>query len=198
MFGFYQRCVPDFSEKVNLLRKLIHAQIFEWTEDCEREFSNLKSELASATFLSYPIKGANLTITADASSHAIGACLHQVVNEQATPLGFFSRKLIETETRYSTFDRELLAIFCTVRKWKDLLIGANVTIFTDHKPLVGAVKNPKARDSQRQERQISLVNEYCSDIVYIAGRENVVADTLSRQTDISYKTKISSIQKDDQ
>ena len=198
MFGFYQRCIPDFSNKVNHLRKLVHAQVFNWTEDCERAFSNLKTELAAATFLSFPMKDASLTITADASSHAIGACLHQVKNEQTSPLGFFSRKLSDTETRYSTFDRELLAIFCAVRKWKELLLGANVTVFTDHKPLVGAIKNPKTRDSQRQERQIALINEYCSDVIYIAGKENVVADTLSRQPEISYETKISSVQLEDQ
>jgi len=87
--------------------------------------------------------------------------------------------LTETEKRYSTFDRELLAIFAAVKKWKYLLHG-NVTIFTDHKPLVGALKNPKDRDSDRQQRQITFILEYVTDVVHIAGRDNVVADTLSR------------------
>ena len=104
-----------------------------------------------------------------------------MVNEQSEPLGFFSKKLSEVESRYSTFDRELLSIFCAVKKWKDLLICVDVTVFTDYKPIIGAVKNPKTRDSQRQERQIAIINEYCSDVVHISGKENIVADTLSRQ-----------------
>jgi len=180
MFGFYQRCVPHFSNIVKPLRDLLNAKDWNWTSDHEHCFTELKHQLSTAVELTYPQRGADLTITCDASAHAIGACLHQMVDGESLPLSFFSKKLTGPEQRYSTFDRELLALFSAVRKWRDLISGCKVTAFTDHKPLVGAIKNPKPRSSDRQERQLCTINEYVSDIVHVAGRDNVVADALSR------------------
>ena len=103
-----------------------------------------------------------------------------MVDGVSLPLSFFSRKLSDTEQRYSAFDRELLAVFCAVRKWKNFILGSSCTVFTDHKPLVGAVSSGKQRDSDRQQRQLSFINEYTSEVVHIAGKDNVVADTFSR------------------
>jgi len=79
-------------------------------------------------------------------------------------MSLFSRVLTKTEKRYSTFDLELLAEFAAVNKRK-YFKHDNVTIFTDHTPLVEALKNLK---------------EYITDVVYIVGRENVVVGTLFR------------------
>jgi len=184
MVGFYRRCIPKFSDKTKPLRDLVKSNQFSWEETHNNAFNTIINDIKQASELSFLVADAPLTLTADASSHGIGACLHQVVDEVSQPVSFFSRALSETETRYSTFDRELLAIYAAVKKWKGLLSGNKVTIFTDHKPLVGAIKNPKDRDSDRQQRQISFITEYCTDIVHISGNTNVVADTLSRSKPI--------------
>jgi len=180
MFGFYQKCIPNFANKAKPLRDLLRQPKFSWTELHNISFNTLKQAVSEATELSFPIPNAPLTITADASSAAIGACLHQVVDGESKPLSFFSRKLSERESRYSTFDRELLAVFDSIKKWKYFVSGSTLTVFTDHKPLVGAILNPKDRHSERQERQISFILEHLSDIQHISGKNNVVADTLSR------------------
>jgi len=180
MTGFYQRCVPHYSDIVQPLRSLLNSSAFNWTECHESSFNSIKHKIAEATELAYPSPDAAFTITSDASAVAIGACLHQVKDGLSSPLAFFSRKLSETECRYSTFDRELLAAYAAVRKWKDFFCGSSLTIFTDHKPLVGAFKSGRERPSDRQQRHLSLLNEFATDIVYVAGKENVVADTLSR------------------
>ena len=82
--------------------------------------------------------------------------------------------------KYSTFDRELLAVFLAVKKWRDFFCGSNLTVFTDHKPLIGAIKGGKERFSDRQQRQLGIICEYVTEVVHVAGRDNVVADTLSR------------------
>jgi len=128
----------------------------------------------------YPLQGANYLITCDASSIAIGACLHQIKEGNSSPLCFFSRRLSDTEQRYATFDRELLAVYCSVKKWKNFIAGCIYTVCTDHKPLIGAIGSGKRRDSDRQQRQISFITEYVSDVIHIAGKANIVADTLSR------------------
>ncbi len=180
MFGFYQRCIPNFASIVKPLRDLVNSDEFEWKPEHEQCLIELKNSLASSVELDFPSSEATLTITSDASAHAIGSCLHQVVNGISSPLCFFSRKLSATEEKYSTFDRELLAIFASVKKWKDFLHGHTVTVFTDHRPIVGAFKSVKPRFSDRQQRQITAITEYVTDIVYVAGKDNVVADTLSR------------------
>jgi len=180
MFGFYQRCLPDYTTLMQPLRDLLRADTFTWSDHHTTAFDTLKKHLADATELAYPQANATLTLTCDASAHAIGACLHQVVNGKSTPLSFFSRTLSATEQRYSTFDRELLALFAAVKKWRDFISGYQTTAFTDHKPLVGAIKNPKPRTSDRQERQLAIIGEFVHDIVHVPGRENVVADALSR------------------
>jgi len=185
MFSFYQRCIPCFSEKIMPLRNILRKPDFVWS-DCDQQcFDTLKTLIADATELTFPSPNASYTITADASDYAIGASLHQVYNGSSSPLSFFSRKLSPVESKYSTFDRELLAVFAATKKWKDFIEGSPVTVFTDHKPLLGALKGDKERHSGRQQRQISLINEYITDVIYVAGKDNVVADTLSRNENAS-------------
>jgi len=185
MFSFYQRCVPNFSEKIMHLRDILKRPDFSWSKADDLQFDQIKQAISSAAELTYPAPDASYTITADASAFAIGASLHQVCQGESTPLCFFSRKLSPVETKYSTFDRELLAVFASIKKWKEFVSGSSVTVFTDHKPLVGALKGDKERASGRQQRQISLINEYITDVIYVPGKENIVADTLSRNESAS-------------
>ena len=121
-----------------------------------------------------------MEITADASNVGIGAFINKIQNGEYRPLGFFSRKLSEAERRTSRFGD-----LC-VREWgHDLLDPGNVTIFTDHKPIVGAFNSDKQRLSDKQQRQLSFISEYLSDIVHLAG--NVVADS-SRVASINAST----------
>ena len=180
MFGFYQRCIPKYADITLPLRDLIKADEFIWTREHGDAFTILKDAVANATQLNFPTSDGKLTITADASAYAIGACLNQMTDGEAKPLSFFSRKLSETEQNYSKFYRELLAVFGAVKKWKDIIDGNQVTVFTDHKPIVGAFHSDKPRLSDKQQRQLSFIGEYVLDVVHISGKDNVVADTLSR------------------
>ena len=56
----------------------------------------------------------------DASDVAVGAALHQRVDDTWQPLGFFSKRLELAETRYSTFGRELLAVYISIRHFRDI------------------------------------------------------------------------------
>ena len=191
MLGFYQRFIPNFAQIVHPLRELMNADTFQWTKKHSESFESIKAALINSITLDFPSPHATqFTITSDASDVCIGSCLHQTVNDQSRPLAFFSRKLSAAERNYSTFDKELLAIFASVKKWHSLLEGYTVTVFSDHKPIVGAFKSNSPRFSQRQQRQLSLISEYVQDIVHIPGSSNVVADTLSRE--VAHNDEISS------
>jgi cleavage and polyadenylation specificity factor subunit 1 len=96
------------------------------------------------------------------------------------PLGFFSIKLDSAQQKYSTFDRELLACYLSVRHFRWMLEGQSFFISTDHKPLTFALHRSSDAWSARQQRHLAYIAEYTSDIRHVPGRDNKVADALSR------------------
>ena len=130
--------------------------------------------------LSFPAKNSKLQLLTDASDHAIGAALQQMTERGPTPIAFFSRKLSSTERRYSTFDRELLAVYAAIRHFRHLLEAVPFDVFTDHMPLVDAVSKKSDPISKRQQRHLSAITEFDCKLRHVSGRLNPVADALSR------------------
>jgi len=152
-----------------------------WTVDMRAAFAASKQALSEATLLVHPEAEAELTLVVDASSSHVGAVLQQKgASGVWQPLGFFSRKLTEAESRYSTFDRELLACVAAVRHFRHQLEGRTFYIQTDHKPLVGSFGRVSDPWTPRQQRHMAYVSQYTEDLRHVAGEENVVADAMSR------------------
>lgn len=121
---------------------------------------------------------AKLTLTTDASSDTIGALLHQVIDGSERPLSFFSIKLNNAQQKYSAFSRELLAIYLAIRHYRHILEGREFTVYTDHKPLVYALSAKADKHNPRDIRYLDYISQFTSDIQYIKGSSNTVADTL--------------------
>ena len=86
----------------------------QWTDTATTAFQEIKDALANATLLVHPQPDAPINVMTDTSDIAIGAVLQQYLDGQWCPLAYFSRKLSSTKQQYSTFDRELLAIYCAI------------------------------------------------------------------------------------
>ena len=177
--------MPHCAELMRPLHSLLTAgkaknQTLTWTDEAQVSFNATKEALAKASLLSYPKTDAPTCLITDASDTAIGAVLQQYNNDSWCPISFFSRKLTPTETRYSTFDRELLAIYQSIRHFRHLLEGRTFHVLTDHKPLIYALSSRSDRHSPRQARQLDYISQFTSTIRHIKGSENVVADALSR------------------
>lgn len=93
---------------------------------------------------------------------------------------FFSKKFSETQRRYSTYDRELLAIYSGIKYFRHLCEGQQIIVKTDHKPLTFAFQQKSEKASPRQGRQLDFIGQFTTKIIHIAGKNNVIADTLSR------------------
>ena len=98
------------------------------------------------------------------------------------PLAFFSKKLRPPERKYSAFDRELLALYLGIRHFRYFLEGRQFTAYTDHNPLTFCMSKTSEPWSGRQQRHLSYISEFTTDIRHVRGKDNSVADTLSRAT----------------
>ena len=138
-----------------------------WNESAESAFSESKQILANATLLVHPDPSAPLHITCDASDFAVGGVLQQYIDNVWQPLSFFSKKLNPAETRYKAFDRELLAVYATIRYFRHNLEGRNFFVNTDHKPLTFVMSSVTERPSLRQSRQLAFIGEFTTNIRYV-------------------------------
>ena len=124
MVNYHHRFIPHCAVKLAPLNTLLTAanegqtrlspaSTFDliWTESANLALLVSKQMLANATLLVHPNPSAPLNIMCNAGNFAIGGVLQQCMDNIWQPLSFFSKKLSHAETRYSTFDRELLAVY---------------------------------------------------------------------------------------
>ena len=130
--------------------------------------------------LAHPSPHAKTTLATDASSAAVGAVLQQEIDGELTPIGFFSKGFNHTQKLYSTYDRELMAIFLAIKHYAYFLEGRKFTVLTDHQPLTSALATTSESLSPRVSRQLSFISQFDCTIEHIKGSQNSVADALSR------------------
>ena len=182
MVNFYRRFLPAAARIMLPLFSALKTKPkdFLWTARMETAFLETKQLLANATLLVHPHPQALTSITSDASDEAVGAVLQQYVKNAWVPLAFFSQKLRPSERKYSAFDRELLALYLAVRHFRYFLEGRPFTANTDHKPLSFCMTKISDSWSNRQQRQLSYISDFTTNMRHLHGKDNVVADALSR------------------
>jgi len=182
MINFYRRFIPECAEVAALLNRLTTGEngVVNFNHEHVAAFNTLKALLSDATMLAHPKPNTGLVLLVDASSTAVGAALNQEINDVMKPIAFFSKTLTPTETRYSTFGRELLGIYLSVRHFRHFIEAARTIVFTDHKPLLSAVSSKSSKYTDREIRQLDFLSQFNIELRHIMGTESVVADALSR------------------
>ena len=185
LINYYRRFIPRAAHHLFHLFEALKTKPkrLEWNSNRQNSFEAIKDALAKATMLNHPRPEASLALTTDASDIAIGGVLEQRGPSGWEPLGFYSTKLNGSQRNWPPFDRELLAAFKGIRHFRHMLEGRAFTLFTDHQSLVPALSKKSEPHTARQTYQLSAIAEYTTDIRYIAGKANVVADALSRPPD---------------
>ncbi len=139
MVNFYRRFLPGIARTLQLLTDALKGAPKTLVWPPAAVFGAAKTALAAAVPLAHPAVNAVLSLATDASETHVGGVLQQLTCGRWQPLAFYSKKLSGAGTRYSTFDRELLAAFSAVRHFRFLLEGRQFRLLTDHKPLVTSV-----------------------------------------------------------
>jgi RNase H-like domain found in reverse transcriptase/Reverse transcriptase (RNA-dependent DNA polymerase) len=184
MANFYRRFIPAAAQVLKPLTDAVkggQASSVDWTPEMAAAFQLVKDRLCGTVELAHPEADAEIFLSVDASGTHVGAVLQQRARGTvARPLAFFSSKLEPAQTRYSAFDRELLAVYLAIWHFRWLLEGRTFYVLTDHKPLTFALHRVTDAWSARQQRQLAYIAEYTSDLRHVPGSSNVVADALLR------------------
>ncbi|XP_062083589.1 uncharacterized protein LOC133789956, partial [Humulus lupulus] len=174
--SFYRRFVKNFSTIAAPLTEVIKKNvIFKWGEAQEEAFQLLKYKLTHAPLLALPNFSNTFEVECDASGIGIGAVLMQ----DGRPLAYFSEKLSGAALNYPTYDKELYALVRALETWQHYLWPKEFVIRTDHESLKHLKGQHKL--NKRHARWVEFIETFPYVIRYKQGKENVVADALSRR-----------------
>lgn len=177
--SYFRRYVRNFSKIAKPLTSLLKKeQPFIWTEREQKSFDGLKKALTEEVVLAFPNFDETFIVSVDASDLAIGGFLSQGELPNDRPIYFFSKTLNEAQKRYSTIQKELLAIVETIKAFRVYLYGRFFILITDHKALC-YLFNMKDCGSRLFRQKLELL-DYNFKILYRPGPQNRVADALSR------------------
>ena len=177
--GYYRRFIPHFADLAACLNNLLRKGVkFAWTGETDTAFLDLKSRLASRPILRPPNFDLPFSIAVDASNVAIGANLFQVVDGVEHPVCYYSKKLDVHQQRYSTVEKEALALLSAVRTFSPYFGSQPVTVFTDHSPLQFVQR--MSNYNQKLLRWALELQQHNLQIVHRPGKLNLIPDILSR------------------
>eukprot|EP00042_Codosiga_hollandica_P015644 m.37855 g.37855 ORF g.37855 m.37855 type:complete len:355 (-) comp45130_c0_seq7:244-1308(-) len=179
LVGYYRRFVPNFAALAAPLFGLLKKDVAfvmgpQQIAACEA----LKAAVAQGNVLAIPDVSKPFKLYTDASDLAVGAVLEQDYDDGPRPVVFLSKALTPAERRYTTSEKELLAIVFAIKRLRHYLYGHRFLVFTDHSALqwLRAQVTPTGRLS----RWCALLQEFDFEVSHVPGRDNVVADGLSR------------------
>ena len=182
MSGYYRKFCKNFSNVCEPLTRLLRKdKEFMWNLECQSAFDRIKSLLVSVPVLMMPDFKQHFLLAVDASDYGAGAVLLQEDKKGIEhPISYFSHKFDKHQRNYSTSEKETLALVLTLQHFDFYLSAATfpIQVYTDHNPLVflSRMKNK----NQRLLRWSLALQAYDLKITHIRGKDNIVADALSR------------------
>ena len=179
---YYRKFIPEYASVAvaltDLTKKTAPNQI-SWNPECDRAFQQLKLLLCSSPVLRSPDFSRPFILQTDASDRGIGAVLSQTDQDgDDHPVAYYSRKLLPREQRYSTIEKECLAIKLATHAFRVYLLGRPFMIQTDHRALEWLDRLKE--NNSRLTRWSLALQPYDFRVQHRAGGKNGNADALSR------------------
>ena len=188
--SYYRRFIPGFADIAAPLHALQRKNVrFEWTEQQETAFNELKARLTTAPVLGVPRDEGVFYLDTDASDVGLGAVLSQGQDGSEVVIAYASRTLSRPERNYDVTRRELLAVVYGLRTYKQYLLGWHFVMrFFDHAALQWLRRTPEPMG--QQARWLAFMEQFHFDVVHRAGSRHGNADGLSRRSaDDAYEVR---------
>lgn len=181
--NFYRRFVKDYSRIALPLTELTKDTTpWRWGPEQQVAFEALKRALCSPPVLLIADQSKPFVLNTDACNYAIGATLQQDHGNGLQPVAYFSAKMSNAERNYDVREKEFMALMRACLHWRHYLHGTQpFTLLTDHDSLKYHKSMPNL--SGRMARWIEKMAEFDYKLQHIPGKDNVVADALSRRAD---------------
>ncbi|XP_065197162.1 uncharacterized protein LOC135828666 [Sycon ciliatum] len=193
MVTYLGKFVPQLSQVTEPLRSIVkQPEPFVATESLIAAFNAVKQAVASSLqTLAYfrPSPDVRTAVSCDASPQGLGAILWQHDKGQWVPVTCASRSLTDVETRYSQMEREMLGVVFALTRFRQYVLGRDVDVFTDHRPLLHIVQKPFDDVPPRLQRWLVSLMPYSYSLKHIPGKQLLCVDALSRAP---LKTTVSS------
>jgi ribonuclease HI len=183
MAGYYRCFIEGFSKIARPMTSLLAKKVeFKWTPACQKSFETLNEKLTMAQVLILPDVHKPFSVYCDASYTGLGCVLMQ----EGRVVAYSSQQLKIHEKNYPTHDLELAAMVHALKTWRHSLYGQKCDIYTDHKSLKYIFTQSEL--NMRQGRWLELIKDYELEIYYHPGKANVVANALSRKSQVNMLT----------
>ena len=167
MLSYYNKFLPSLSSLLYPLHRLLRKDTpWVWGTAQSKAFT-VSKKLLSSNCRTHFDSSLELTLACDASNYCLGAVLsHKMPDGSDRPIAYASRTLNTAERNYSQLEKEGLACIFGVKKFHDYVFGRHFELVTDHKPLLGLIKEDRATSTQASSRirrwSLFLSNyEYC-------------------------------------
>ncbi|XP_065195493.1 uncharacterized protein K02A2.6-like [Sycon ciliatum] len=184
MATYLGKFIPNLAQITASLRRLAKRDPFSVDDEVLQAFTSAKAGIASALqALAFfqPALDVPTAISCDASPDGLGAVLWQKNTSGCwVPVTCASRSLSDVESRYSQLEREMLGVVFGLTRFRQYVLGREVQVFTDHKPLISIVQKPFDEVPPRLQRWLVALMPYRYSLVFVPGQQMVCADTLSR------------------
>ena len=181
MAGYYRKFCRNFSTIAEPLTRLLSKRVkFIWLPECEIAFQKLKAILESSPVLAAPNFSKLLKLVVNASDVAFGSALLQEDDVGVDHPVCYSKKFNKSQLNYSTIEKVCLALVLAIKHFEVYLSSSSlpICVFSDHNPLVFI--NKMKNRNQRLLRWSLMLPEYNIEVRHIRGKDNVIADCLSR------------------
>ena len=187
LIGYYRKFVPRFADIARPLTSLTKKDIvFEWTKICEDTFQLLKLKLLEEPILKYPDPNKPYTLYTDASKVAWACVLTQMyeyeidgqVKKIYHPITYASGLFRGSQLNWATLTKEAYAIYMSVKKLAYYLEDAEITLRSDHKPLLKFLQ--KNTLNTKVNNWAVEISPFRIKFEHIEGIKNTLADTMSR------------------